>query len=225
MTDNVPAVVGFNVFMGILLAEITLDSELQAAVAAYPVLQSVLSASAIILGLYFCSYPEENQHWSSWSANLTRLGDRIFPHGVEFTRYYPGLGVDILTTGIMFNTTAKKVLSHPFFCWMGKLSFPIYLLHAPMIRTVLAYALFGFSVQPSGGRDESGNELPPGWLPVANRWICVFAIPLFYVFLYRVAQLWAQHVDPFCARVTQWFEDLVFREDAKVMQEKPLLLS
>ena len=211
--------------MGILLADITLDSDLLASIGRYPYLQSVASASAIILGLYFCSYPEENPHWSRWSTNLTTLGNYIFPNGVEFARYYPGLGVDILTTGIMFNTTAKKLLSHSFFCWMGKLSFPIYLLHAPLIRTVLTYVLFGFSVRPSLGKDEKGNELPPDWLPIANRWVCVFAIPLFYIFLYRVAGVWNQYVDPFCARATQWFEDLVFRDDSKMIPEKSLLLS
>lgn len=108
---------------------------------------------------------------------------------------------------------------------MGKLSFAVYLLHAPLIRTVLTYVLFGFSIRPSGGKDEKGNQLPPGWLPLANRWVCVLAIPLFYLFLYRVANLWAAYVDPFCARVTQWFEDLVFRDDSRMVMEKPLLLS
>ncbi len=160
-----------------------------------------------------------------WSAGLEKLAEHIFPVGAEYARYYPGIGVDILAAGVMFNTTAKRVLSHPFFCWMGKLSFAIYLLHAPFIRTVLTYALFGFSVQPSDDIDEQGNQLPPDWLPLANRWVCVFAIPLFYVFLYRVANLWAMYVDPFCGWLTQWFEDLVFRDDSKAMQEKSLLLS
>lgn len=171
------------------------------------------------------SYPEENPSWARWSQNLFLLGDYIFPKNSEFARYYPGLGANVLTLGIMFNDTAKRLLSTSFFCWMGKLSFPIYLLHAPLIRTVLAWVLFGASIRPDQGKDDEGNQLPPGWLPIANRWVVVLALPMFYVFLYRVANLWAQHVDPFCGRVTNWFEELVFRDDAKASSEKPLLLS
>lgn len=177
----------------------------------------------IILGLYFCSYPEENPEWAHWSNNLLHLGHWIFPSGVEYARYYPGMGADIVATGVMFNTTAKKLLSHRFLCWMGKLSWPVYLLHAPLIRTVLTWVLFGASVRPQQEKDPDGNQPPPGWLPIANPWVVTFAIPLFYVFLYRVAGLWAQYVDPWCTNVTQRFEELVFRDDAKV--DKPLLLS
>lgn len=177
----------------------------------------------IILGLYFCSYPEENPEWAQWSTKLLHLGHRIFPSGSEYARYYPGMGADIIATGIMFNTTAKKILSHRFLCWMGKLSWPVYLLHAPLIRTVLTWVLFGGSVRSPQGKDPNGNQLPPGWLPIANPWVVVFAIPLFYIFLYRVAGLWAQYVDPCCTNLTQRFEDMVFSDDAKV--DKPLLLS
>lgn len=219
------AVVGYNVFMGMILAEITLDPGIQAVAAEHNLIRTFTSGAAIILGLYFASYPENNPEWSRWSNGLTLLGNYIFPKGVEYSRYYSALGVNILATGILFNNTSKKILSNTLFLFMGKLSFAIYLLHAPLIRTVLTYGLFGFSVRPDGGKDEHGNDLGPGLLPVANRWVCVFVIPLFYIFLYRVAALWAAYVEPFCGRVTNWFENLVFQEDAKVSQEKPLLPS
>lgn len=211
--------------MGMLLAEITYDPDIQAITARHNLIRTIASAAAIILGLYFTSYPEEHSEWTRWSDGLNLLGRYIFPKNVDFSRFYAGLGVNILATGILFNNTAKKILSNSLFLFMGKLSFAIYLLHAPLIRTVLTYALFGFSVRPVGGKDEHGNDLPPGFLPVASRWVCVFVIPLFYLFLYRVATLWAAYVEPFCGRVTNWFENLVFREDAKAAQEKPLLPS
>ncbi|KAL8729564.1 MAG: hypothetical protein Q9166_004644 [cf. Caloplaca sp. 2 TL-2023] len=217
------ALVGFNVFCGILLAEASIDPDIANFASAHPYIQAICSASMIIAGLFFCSFPEEHPEWTRWSSNLLHLGHWIFPEGVEYARYYPGMGADILTTGIMFNATAKKILSHGFLCWMGKLSWPVYLLHAPLIRTVLTWVLFGASVRPPQGKDQDGNQLPPGWLPLAKPWVVIFAIPMFYVFLYRVAGLWSQYVDPWCTRVWQLFEDSVFRDDAKV--EKPLLLS
>lgn len=222
-TDLFLALVGFNIFCGILLAEVSVDGDIVSFADAHPLFQAAASATLILLGFLFCSYPEENPEWARWSAKMLQFGYWIFPSEVEFSRYYSGLGADVLAAGVMFNTTAKKFLSLRFLCWMGKLSWPVYLLHAPLIRTVLTWVLFGASVRPPQGKDESGNQLPPGWLPLANRWIVLFAIPLFYIFLYRVAGLWASYVDPWCTNVTQRFEDLVFREDAKV--EKPLLLS
>ena len=224
-TNKHLALIGFNVYCGMFLAELTLDPDVQNYAAEHNLARSIFSGMLIILGLLFMSYPEENPSWARWSDRLSLLGDIIFPTGVEYSRYYSGFGINVLALGIVFNNTAKRILSHSFFCWMGKLSFPIYLLHAPLIRTVLTWVLFGASVRPDLGKDANGNQLPPGWLPIANRWVCVVAFPLFYVFLYRVANLWAMHVDPFCGRITNWFEELVFRDDAKSPTEKPLLMA
>lgn len=224
LANSYVALVGFNVFCGILLAEISLDRDIQELVDRHPYLKMVGSACCIILGLFFCSYPENKPEWARWSDFLTRMGHYMFPAGVEYARYYPGLGSNILTVGVMFNETAKKLLSQRLFLFLGKNSFPIYLIHAPLIRTTLTWILFGFNARPDNGKDDKGNQIPPGWLPVASTWVCLVVIPIWYVFLYRVANLWSNYVDPFCGRVTQWFEDLVFRDDAKVSSEKPLLL-
>ena len=187
------------------LAELTLDSDLQTYTEAHHYLRSLVSGSLIFVGLFFMSYPEENPSWARWSQILFEIGNYTFPAGVEYARYYPGLGINLLTLGVMFNNTAKRLLSHTFLCWMGKLSFPIYLLHAPLIRTVLTWVLFGASTRPDLGADNEGNQLDPGWLPIASRWVCVIALPLFYVFLYRVASLWAQYIDPWCGKITNWY--------------------
>ena len=222
-TDYVLALVGFNVFCGIILAEVSLDKDIQEFVERHPYARAFGSACCIILGLFFCSYPEEKPEWARWSNSMTKMGHYMFPAGVEYARYYPGLGSNVLTVGVMFNDTAKKVLSQRLFLFLGKNSFPIYLLHAPLIRTVLTWVLFGFSSRPNEGKDDKGHQRW-GWLPVANTWVVLIAVPVFYVFLYRVANLWSNYVDPFCGKVTQWFEDLVFRDDAKASSEKPILL-
>lgn len=202
----------------------SLDPDVQEFAERHSYFRTIGSALCILLGMFFCSYPEEKPEWAAWSRNMTRFGHLFFPKGVEYARYYPGVGSNILTLGVMYNDTAKKLLSNRFFLFLGKNSFPIYLLHAPLIRTVLTWALFGFCSRPDNGKDQNGNQLPPGWLPVASTWVVLVVVPLFYIFLYRVANLWSNHVDPFCGKVTQWFEDLVFRDDAKTITEKPVLL-
>ena len=219
------ALIGTNVYAGLLMAEISLDPGIQQYVVRRQILFSIGSSLAMILGLYFMSYPEEHQEWARWSRNLSGLGNHIFPRGAEFPRYFPGMGVNILVFGVLFNTTAKRLLSHPYVCWLGKMSFAIYLLHAPLIRSLLTWMLFGASKIPvSPGKDKDGRDIFPGWIPLSSRWVVIVAIPVFYVMTYRIAHIWAVHVDPMCGRITNWFEEELFTaKDQK--SEKPLLLA
>lgn len=177
-----------------------------------------------MIGLLFCSYPEVNAEWSPWSRYLERLGTFIFPEGGELARFFPGVGVDLCLTGVVFSPGVQHILSLPFFIFLGRLSWPVYLIHGPLMRTVLTWMLYGVSVpEQIHGKDIDGHDLPPVRLQRASGWICLFALPLFYLFIYRVAQLWLLYVDPLCARATRWLEDCMFQDDAK--GEKPILLS
>ncbi|MCJ1413519.1 hypothetical protein MMC19_007625 [Ptychographa xylographoides] len=218
------AVVGINIYAGMLLAELTFDSDLQTHVSNHPTLYSVLSSLGILLGTFIISYPEEHPEWARWSNGLMEFGHYIFPAGSEYSRYYPALGAEILVFGIMFNSTAKRILSSSPLCWIGKMSFAVYLLHAPLIRTLLTWLLYGASAQPrSAGKDDHGNALPPDWIPLTSRWLLFVTLPLFYYLLYRIAQLWVMYIDPFCGRATNWIEEKLFRDDTRM--EKPLLLA
>ena len=211
------AVIGTNIYTGLALAELSLDSDVQSYISDRPIMVSLLSSTLIISGLYIVSYPEENPEWARWSMGLLNFGHYIFPQGSEYARFYPGLGSDLLTLGIAFNTTAKRVLSHSALCWLGKMSFAIYLLHAPLIRTLLTWMLFGISSQPlPPGKNLQGQDLPPEWIPIVSRWAVIIIVPLFYVMLYRIAQMWVLHVDPWCGRVTNWIEERIFREEARI---------
>lgn len=190
----------------------------------YPILRTVISSSLIVIGLFFCSYPEENVEWAMWSRCLLKLGTIIFPEGCELSRFFPGFGADLILTGVVFSPGVQGVLSHPILTFLGRLSWPVYLIHGPLMRTVLTWMLYGVSVpEQIHGRDVDGHDLPPVRLQRANRWICLFAIPLYYLFVYRVAQFWLLYVDPWCGRATRWLEDCTFQDDAKT--EKPVLPS
>ena len=207
-----------------LLAELTLDPDVREYVTEHQHIFSFLSSLFIFLGVFVISYPEENPEWARWSTALLWLGYKIFPLGSEIARFYPALGTGLIVFGIGFNSTAKRVLCHPALCWLGKMSFAVYLIHAPLIRTLLTWMLYGASPDPRApGKDEQGHDLPPNWIQLTSPWLLVIALPAFYFLLYRLAQLWMVHVDPWCARVTNWIEENAFRDEVKL--EKSLLLA
>ena len=147
---------------------------------------------------------------------MLTFGHYIFPLGADFSRFYPALGANFLILGVFINSTARRILSHPTLCWLGKLSLGIYLLHPPLIRTFLTWMLYGFSSWPkSPGKDEQGIDIFGGWIPLPSPWVVVFALPIFFYSLLRLAQLWADHVDPWCARATNWLEEKTFGDEAK----------
>ncbi|MCJ1472706.1 hypothetical protein MMC13_001355 [Lambiella insularis] len=217
-------VIGMNIYAGMLLAELTFDPDVQSFVVDHSHLSSFLSFPLMILGTYIISYPEENPEWATWSNGLLRLGYHIFPDGAEFARFYPALGTNILLLGIFFNATAKRLFASQALCWLGKMSFAVYLIHGPLIRSVLTWMLYGASAQPLPlGKDDNGNDLPPAWIPLVSRWLVFFILPVFYILLYRLAQLWTCYVEPWCGLATSLIEEKVFRDDSRL--EKSVLLA
>jgi hypothetical protein len=208
--------------MGLMMAEMHYSSEVHHYVEKRPATFAVLSSTLIFLGLFANSYPEVKPEWAPWSDNMSTLGHYIFPERAEYARFYPSLGAQMICLGVMFNQTAKRLLSTRLPCFMGRHSFAVYLIHAPLIRTVFTWMLYGLSQRPpSPGKDDKGNDLPRPWVPLTSRWSLFIVIPLFYLIVYRLAVLWSTYVDPACGRVCNWIEQKIFRQEERM--EKPLL--
>lgn len=213
-----------NIYVGMLLAELTFDLDVQSFISDHSHIFSFLSSLLIILGTFIISYPEENPEWASWSNGLLHFGYHIFPDGAEFARYYPALGSNILLLGVFFNTTAKRILSCSALCSLGRLSYAVYLLHGLLMRSLLTWMLYGsLSQPPAPGTDAEGHDLPPVWIPMVSRWLVFIILPLFYFVLYRAAHLWTLYVDPWCGFATNWIEEKVSRDDSRL--EKSILLA
>ena len=198
------------------MAELTYYPEFNNFIEERPLTFTLVSPALILLGLLSMSYPEEHPEWTQWSSAMFRLGHYIFPRGAEFARFYPGMGAQLVCFGALVGAPAKRWLSSPWPCFLGRVSFAIYLLHAPLLRTLLTWMLFGLSTRPpSPGVDEHGNPLPQPWVPITSQWGKFFVIPLWYVMLYKIATYWVAFVEPFCGRVTNWIEERIFRDDSK----------
>ena len=203
-------------------------------------LSTCLSIPLILLGWYLISYPDDHADWSSWSLTLYNISPYIFPSGVtNLSKRYTALGVDIVAFGIQACHPAKHVLSNRFFLWLGKNSFAVYLIHGTLLRTVLAWMLYGITGQPFDTtmttfvNEETGEswEVPIGpWLPRRAHGVLFWIIiGIWLAIVYFCAQMWTDYVDAWCGRITKKLEEHVFlaegeKEDDGVEDEKSTTL-
>ena len=206
------ALIGINIFAGLAMAEFTFDPDVQSSMASHGTTYATISSLAIIVGLFVASYPEDHPEWAPWSASMFHFGKYIVPRGGELARFYPALGTNLFLTGILFNSTAKRILSYPTFTWMGKVSYAVYLTHAPLVRIVLTWLLYGTSKNPPP-KVEDGKTVFGGWKPLPNKWLPILMIPLFLVLLYKLAHWWTIYIEPMCDKATKWIEQKFFREE------------
>ena len=206
------------------MAELTYDEGFQDLIKRRSIVAGLLSFIMILLGMLCTSFPEENPDWATWSKTMIRIGRHIFPSHAEHSRFYSGLGAQLICYGVMINSTARRLVSSSWPCFLGKVSYAVYLTHAPLIRTVLTWGLFGFSKRPpSPGHDKEGRWFPQPWTPLTSKWLAVVLVPLWYIFLYRMALFWTAYVDPLCAKACNWIETKMFREET--VAEKQTLLA
>jgi peptidoglycan/LPS O-acetylase OafA/YrhL len=171
-----------NIFAGMILAELSY------LLPAKPSrIRSILPCFSVPLGLYLLSYPRRNPHYAQWSRNLQVLGGVLFPSFAKDFRYWHGIGAQILCATILLSPSLQSVLSHRYLLWLGKVSFTLYLIHVPLMRTVLAWA---FAVSPTDVSDTKLLSPQPSELEL------VLKISGFLVFLFGTAHLWLTGVEP-----------------------------
>ncbi|KAM5477422.1 hypothetical protein McanCB56680_007392 [Microsporum canis] len=191
-----------NVFAGMILAELTyLPPPKKSKIT------TILPYFIVTLGLYLCSYPDRFADQARWSRELEQLGRIIFPKNAAMGRAWPNLGAQLLCFGVMYSPQMRHVLSHKWLHWIGGLSFSIYLLHGMLMRTVLAWLVFGpnalLGVTKPGklANGTDGQVVPqPGDLIVA----CT--IPVFLAIMLFVGSLWNRFVEPYFGYATSSLE-------------------
>lgn len=161
----------------------------------------------IALGLYMCSYPDQYAEQATWSSQLTSLAQFIFPKGANISRFYAGLGAQMVCFGVILSPFMRRSLSHPALLWLGSVSFPLYLIHGPLMRSVLVHLLYlpmSLRFQPS--RRADGTLDPESYIPTPSSSRLVVVLVVFFAFLLYVVQQWATHVEPRIGALTSAFE-------------------
>ncbi|KKZ59979.1 hypothetical protein EMCG_00821 [[Emmonsia] crescens] len=209
-------IVGINIFAGLILAQIQVDVGPRAT----SLLPKPVPTLLILIGLFMCSFPQQNAEWAYWSRTMKESMELIIPEHTDISRYWVSVGTTTLMIGIFFSRNARRVLTHPVFNFLGRVSFPVYLLHNTLMRTILVWMAYAHSAATTPKSDAQGNVVElsrPGPLTF------VFILPVFYAVLYAVAYAWSLYVDPLCGRAVNWMKSVMFREEERQPQaEKPI---
>lgn len=207
--------VGINLYAGILLAQLHVDLGSRATT----IMPRFVPGILMISGLFLWSFPQEHPEWAPWSRVLKTVFVATTPGGTDTNRYAFSVGITLLMLGIFFSTNARKFLTSPLFNFLGRVSFPVYLLHNTLIRTILVLMVYG----PNAARTPLKNpEGHPVEVKRASPMTFIFIIPVFYAVLYLVAYSWLIYVDPVCAKIVDWMKNKMFIDDEKPSQEKVL---
>lgn len=168
----------------------------------------ILPWVAAILGLYLMSYPDRDHEFRPWSWQLTQIGQMIFPHDSHVIGFWPAIGAQVFCFAIFFSPTMKQALSAKPLLYMGTISFPLYLIHGPMMRSILAWMAYGpmwLSWKP-GPSDSGADPGSPYDVPNVNPALFVFILPIFWSILWTVVHYWTVKVEPYFGKATKALE-------------------
>ena len=208
------AMVGIDVFTGLLLVELNYSK--------YPLLLSPYSPYFVppltLAALVLMSFPSSFHEWTYWTNFLLKACNLIAPRNIEVSRYWPTIGAQLLSYTIVLSPHLRMALSHPWLLWLGKISFPIYLLHGSFMRSVLSWMLFQGQVlmemQEDGGNQTTVMRYP---LPGIPRFIVV--MPIFLCILLAASHAWTLKIEPWFGRITDRAQKVMFAS-----HERPAVL-
>ncbi|KAL1591930.1 hypothetical protein SLS60_011522 [Paraconiothyrium brasiliense] len=205
--------VGFTVIGGIILAEFSV-SPLPAKLASFPLVSTVLSPALAVFALLLMSFPAGNADAVPWSASLKYMLTVAFPTSVHFSfpRLAGSTGALMLCFAILISPHLRRALSVKALRWLGKLSFPIYLVHGTVMRTVLAWVIFAgqpldaFKLEKpteediANERDTIYRYAQPGTARI------FVGIILFTAVTLGASHFWANNFEPVFGKITAWAE-------------------
>lgn len=207
--------VGVSCFAGIMLSELS-NSE-------YPLRLSPLSPffapPMVLIALVLMSFPSQFQTWAPWSNFLLEWFNKVSPANAELSRFWPTIGAQLLCLTVVLSPHMRRGLSHPWLLWLGKVSFPLYLLHGSFMRSLLSWLLFAREHLVEFEERNGDESIIIMKYPLPGYTTFIIVMPVFFVILFTATHLWATKVEPQFGLITKKAEDLMFGK-----QERPTAL-
>jgi len=217
--------IGMSIYGGTLLAELSLHPRVIAYSTNRNLVHRIIPFVFILTGLFLAGYPNQHADWTPWSNSLRLLAEKLFHQNAK--NFWPTLGVQLTTLGIILSSSAQHALSHRILTWLGNISFPVYLIHGPLLRSALNWMLFAFSTPRRLVDTDAHGTITREYmrLPKPSPWHLAYALPLFFALLLALAHLWTLKVEPWCAWLTKVAEDTFMGKIAAgEKEERPTLL-
>lgn len=206
---NRPALVAVSIFSGILLSELNAST--------YPLTFSPYSLlyvpPFVIISLILMSFPAEYQNSAPWSAFLLKWHYKIFPKDAVIDRCWPTMGALLLCLTIVMSPHLRRALSHRVLLWLGKISFPLYLLHGSFMRSILAWLLFANSALVEMEERDGAETYVVMRYPLPDYPTFVVVMPIFFAVLFGATHVWANRVEPHFGTVTKRLEEVMMGKE------------
>lgn len=200
----VGALKGLNIVFGMFVAELHNHFK-DSATSALP---TPVPGLMIVAGLFMACYPQDSPQDAWWSDAMQKLMQGVTVQDADVRRFWDSVGASTVLLGIFFSRNARRVLTSPVFNFLGRVSFPVYLLHNTFIKSVLTWMVY----LPSAMHPAVNDKGEPMDLQRGSTTHIFLAVAVYYYLLYRTAAFWVSHVDPLCARAVDAFVGWAYGE-------------
>lgn len=211
-----------DIFLGIMLAELN-HSEIPLALSQF---SPLFAPPMVIASLVLMSFPSEFHTWAPWCKFLLEWFYKLSPTNAELSRFWPTIGAQLLILTCVLSPHLRRALSHKYLLWLGKISFPLYLLHGSFMRSLLSWMLFARSKLVEMEERNGDQTYIVMRYPLPGYTTFFIAVPIFFGALFAAAHYWANKVEPHFGVITKSAEDLMFKKRERpavlpVRQERP----
>ena len=111
-----------------------------------------------------------------------------------------------------FSYSLRRFFSHKWFVFLGSVSFPMYLIHSFMMRSVLVWIIYGL-IPDSGGIVRRMSDYGPqeGHEGKSLFWsmVTVVAIGGWFALLTVLSVLWRDRLDGYFLKFSVWGEEIM----------------